>query len=225
MCFSANASFGAATALLVVGALALKNVHKPTQIPFAAIPLLFSVQQFVEGVLWLSLTHSAYAAWESSAAVLFLVFAYVLWPAWVPLSITLLEKDRKRKNFLWMLTCMGVVLAGYMAYCLKAYTVTAEIAMYHIQYTLHFPLSLAWTGTVFYFIPTVLPPFVSSNKPVSIFGIAIAAAYLFTKIVFPDSVISVWCFFAAIISVVVLYIVSKLNAPVAIGKKYPLPHN
>jgi hypothetical protein len=224
MCFSATASFGAGTVLLAIGALALKQARKPSQVPFAAVPLLFSAQQFVEGVVWLSLTHKKYAGWEAWSTTTFLVFALVVWTFWVPFSITLLEKEVRRKKVLWVLTGLGTLLGGYLAYCLVAYSIKAEIVSYHILYTWNFPASLAWTTTVFYFVPTVFPPFISSNRQITLFGIALVAAYVTAKILYPAYIISVWCFFAAILSVVVLYIVTKLNTQAAAAKDYALPH-
>ena len=45
MCFSATASFSAGTILLGLGTLTLKSARRPRELGFAAIPLLFAVQQ------------------------------------------------------------------------------------------------------------------------------------------------------------------------------------
>ncbi|MGE5108476.1 MAG: DUF6629 family protein [Sphingobacteriales bacterium] len=211
MCFSANASFGAGAVLLVVGALTLKKVHSPSQIAFASIPLLFSVQQFAEGLLWLSLTNKNYEGWEPFSTHFFLFFAQVLWPLWVPVSILLLERNTERKKILFILTGIGILLSSYFAWCLLNYPVKAEVIFYHIYYTLDFPHALVWVSGILYLILTVFPPFMSSHKKVWLLGIMIAASYLFTKIAYSNYLISVWCFFAAIISVLVLYIVTKMN--------------
>jgi hypothetical protein len=46
MCFSANASFGMGAVLMVAGIASVKKVNNLSQVIFAAIPLLFAVQQF-----------------------------------------------------------------------------------------------------------------------------------------------------------------------------------
>ena len=51
MCFSAPASFIAGTALSAIGLVALRNTRKRTEVPFAMIPLLFGIQQLIEGVI------------------------------------------------------------------------------------------------------------------------------------------------------------------------------
>ena len=59
MCFSATASFSAGAVLLGLGTLALKTASRPRELPFAAIPLLFAIQQLSEGVIWLTFRHEA----------------------------------------------------------------------------------------------------------------------------------------------------------------------
>jgi hypothetical protein len=46
MCFSATASFSAGAFLLGLGSLTLKSARSPRERMFAAIPLLFAIQQF-----------------------------------------------------------------------------------------------------------------------------------------------------------------------------------
>ena len=52
MCFSATASFSAGGVLLGLGMLTLKLASRPRELPFAAIPRLFAIQQLNEGVIW-----------------------------------------------------------------------------------------------------------------------------------------------------------------------------
>ena len=51
MCFSASASFSAGVALLGVSVLTLRATRAPRELPLAAIPLLFALQQLTEGVV------------------------------------------------------------------------------------------------------------------------------------------------------------------------------
>ena len=54
MCFSATASFTAGTALVVLGTLAVRQVRRRSELPFALIPALFGIQQLIEGALWMT---------------------------------------------------------------------------------------------------------------------------------------------------------------------------
>lgn len=51
MCFSAAASFIAGTTLSAIGVATLRNTKTTSELPFAAIPLLFGLQQLTEGVV------------------------------------------------------------------------------------------------------------------------------------------------------------------------------
>ena len=59
MCFSATASFSAGTVLTVLGVATMRATRRKAEIPLASIPLLFGLQQIVEGMLWLSFRFDA----------------------------------------------------------------------------------------------------------------------------------------------------------------------
>ena len=56
MCFSAEVSFTAAAILLPAGAAAVLRAYQTDRryVPIAALPLLFGVQQALEGAVWTS---------------------------------------------------------------------------------------------------------------------------------------------------------------------------
>ena len=59
VCFSAIASFSAGALLLCAGVLTLKFARRPSELPDAAVPLLFAIQQLSEGVIWLTFCYEA----------------------------------------------------------------------------------------------------------------------------------------------------------------------
>ncbi len=73
MCFSATASFIAGSALSAGGIVTLRMTARRAEIPFAMIPLLFGVQQLIEGMVWLSLANGP--PWPNTATLLYLVGA------------------------------------------------------------------------------------------------------------------------------------------------------
>lgn len=81
MCFSAQVSFGTAALTGVTGIAALSRATRATEVPFAAMPLLFAVQQAVEGARWLALSQAGSAAISSALANVFMTIAIVLWPS------------------------------------------------------------------------------------------------------------------------------------------------
>jgi len=211
MCFSLSASFVAGSILSVIGVATISKVKAPSQFMFASLPLIFAIQQFTEGFVWLALSNSNYNEWQQIPITIFLIIAQLIWPVWVPLSILLVEKNTKRKKILSGLLVMGTMLSIYLAYCLLIYNVSATITPYHIRYTLDFPNQHIPYFAVLYFLPTILPPFISSNKKMLLLGTLILTSFLFTVFFFNDYILSVWCFFSALISGIVYLIVKKLN--------------
>lgn len=214
MCFSAGASFGTSVVLGALGVVTLKKVKEPRQLPFAFIPIMFATQQFSEGLLWIGLSDPAvHSSWQHFPVYIFLVFAQILWPVWIPFSVLLLEKDKIRKSILRILLIMGLSISGYLLYCMFVYDVSAEIRSGHIHYNLNFPVAFTWISGILYFIPTVISLFVSGVKRMPVLGTAIWMSFILTMVFFEDYLISVWCFFAAIISLIILVMVSKQQEP------------
>lgn len=211
MCFSSETSFTVSALLLITGIASIKKASTPKKFLFASIPLVFSIQQSVEGFIWLSLTSAGYAQWHLPGTYIFLWIALVVWPLWVPLSILFMEPDKKRRKTLSIITGLGVALSAYMMYALFLYPINSIVIGHHIHYDLLFPKDLRWFSSILYFLPTVLPPFVSSVDKTWILGALVFAANIISSIFFHDYVLSVWCFFAAVISVIVLRIMQAKN--------------
>jgi hypothetical protein len=206
MCFSAEASFAGGVIISAIGVFTVTKVHKPTQILFATIPLFFGAQQITEGLLWLAIPNPDYAGLQKISTYLFLIMAEVLWPMMIPLSVLMMEENKKRKRILWVLLVMGLSLSAYFAFCLITFKVTPKIMGYHIEYEDTFPQSLRVVVFAVYVIASITPLFVSSIKRTHLLGILMALSCLVTAIFFTQYLTSVWCFFAALISGVIYWI-------------------
>lgn len=211
MCFSAEASFAAGAVLSIAGIAAIKKAQTRSEIAFASIPLIFGVQQVTEGFVWLSLLNTAFASWNQPATYIFLAFAQVVWPSWVPFSILLLEKENGRRNALYIMLGIGLIVSFYLALRLLKQDIHSEIIGHHIYYNIGFSTNVIRSLGVMYFISTIIPPFISGIKKMWSLGFSILLSYIVTKLFFENYVISVWCFFAAVISVVVYAIVRDLQ--------------
>ena len=212
MCFSAGASFGISAVLMAGGISAVRKASVQSQLPFAFIPIIFSMQQFIEGILWMSLTNPIYENWQQVSTYTFLIIAQVAWPVWVPVSMVLLEKDLKRKKMLVRLTGLGCIVSLCLAYSLLNYRIISGISSHHISYGIAYPYSYMRSFSIFYFIPTAIPFFISSVKKMSIIGSILLVSFIIAKLFFGEYVISVWCFFAASISIAILLIMSSFKA-------------
>src|SRR5436190_13225830 len=111
MCFSAGASFGASAVLSLIGSAAIIKARTIPEGLFAGIPLIFSVQQLAEGMLWLSFKNTSLEAGQPFFVYTFLVFAMMLWPVWIPFTLRLLEKDSTRKKMMNVLLGIGVLVS------------------------------------------------------------------------------------------------------------------
>lgn len=220
MCFSATASFGSAAILAVIGIATVRKTTKRKQVPFAGLPFIFAIQQFAEGFAWLSFTNNEFAEWQEPASNLFLIFALVFWPIWIPFSILVLEKNYQRKSILYFLLTIGILVAGYFSYSLLTFPVIAVVENSHIFYHVEYPGSFITTSNLMYGLATILPTFVSSSRRIWLLGVCIILSYMATLIFFPENIISVWCYFAALISCVVYWIIiGQISRP---GKLYPM---
>src|SRR5690606_8023290 len=69
----------------------------------ALIPWFFAIQQASEGFVWLKIPEGI------AAKNIFLFFAYVFWPIWIPFSLYFAEENPIRKQLLTL--CLGIGLA------------------------------------------------------------------------------------------------------------------
>jgi hypothetical protein len=211
MCFSASASFGAGVVLTAIGVASIKKTHHRSQLLFASIPFLFGVQQIAEGILWLTLHNPDYLGIQKITTYIFLFFAQILWPIMVPVSILILEKNLLRKKTQQVLVGIGIIVGAYLGYCLFSFHVKAEIIGHHIIYLQDYPTLFNSFSFVIYTLATILPPFFSPIKRMWMLGVSILVSYVATAIFYEHYILSVWCFFAAIISLSIYAIMIEIS--------------
>ena len=199
MCFSATASFIAGVSLSVLGVATVKKAKRKAEIPFAMIPLLFGVQQIVEGMLWLSFRFDA-PLLNVTMTYLFTLFSHVLWPMYVPFSIGLMENVAWRKKVLSVFQITGIAVGLYLLYFIVRFPVTSEVHQ-HMVYVL--PYVKEQPVLEFYLAATCVAPFFSSHKIINIFGVLALLLFMVAYWFYTVAFFSVWCFFAAILSAVI----------------------
>lgn len=202
MCFSAPASFVTAGITGAVGVVALTRINEPRELPLAATPLLFALQQGIEGLLWLKLPLDSDGSLSATLTFIYLFFAEALWPLYAPIAVWLIEPTRHRRLF--MVVCMGVGtgVGTYLLWWIFGHPQLATILDGHIVYVTQYRQS----GVVefAYLAATGLPLLLSSQRTIVVLGaivlVGLFAAYTF----YWEAFISVWCFFAAAASVTIL---------------------
>jgi hypothetical protein len=203
MCFSATASFTASFLLLVCGIAALYRAKKNQRL-FAMIPLLFSVQQFIEGTIWQSLTSGTAVQLATYA---YLSFVFIIWPNWVPLSISLMSKRISEKKLMALPMIAGILTSILAISYSFVSSPQAMIVDHHIKYTAHLPGWLWIPGTCLYLFATIAPFFIPKISNLWMMGVVLALSYIATLLFYHMAILSVWCFFAAILSVFVFIII------------------
>ena len=202
MCFSPVASFTAAAVTAAIGVACLARTSRPRERAFAAMPLVFAVQQVVEGFLWLTLP----AVPESTAAgrltLLFLVVAEAIWPVYAPIAVMLIEPDRRRRRLMAPLLALGAAVSAYLLSGLSAQLYGAYISGGHIVYINHQQHPIAVAAA--YIAAVAAPLLLSTHRTVVLLGAIVLAGWAVTYLFYWEAFISVWCFFAAVASVVVL---------------------
>lgn len=207
MCFSATASFTAGIALSAVGLATLSLAPAPRERLFAAIPLLFGLQQLTEGALWLVVQGGDHGL-RACLSAGFMGFAEVLWPLWAPLAVWLIEPQRRRRQAIALCGAAGAVVALTMLFGLVTAFAPGELREGHIFYPLaHYnwfrDAYLLVPLMALYAIATCLAPMLSSDRLVALFGAAVAASLAATFYAAAEYLVSVWCFFAAGLSVLI----------------------
>lgn len=202
MCYSANVSFVSAGLLLATGAATTLGASSKSQRMVAAIPLLFGVQQAAEGIVWQTIGHEPASSLHQFGVIAFLAFANVIWPSWLPWSFYYIEPIEKRKRILKVLGQAGIVVSLLAGWMLVSGNVSSYVSGYSLGYSLsnfkrYWPVNIEF---VFYLIPTIVPFFVSSLRKVKRAGYLVFGSWILAQVINQETTASVWCFFAAMIS-------------------------
>ncbi len=217
MCFSAEASFAGGAIITFIGIASLRKASKTSQLPFASIPLIFGVQQISEGFVWLSLQSPHPTPGLTLPSIIFLLTALVIWPTMLPFSVLRMEESEKKRRMLKFMLGAGIITSLYYGAGLVIVNVTPMISEHHIRYANDFPTRLSLPVFGLYIIATLTPFFVSGVKRMSLMGIFMMVSCLITGVVYTEYLTSVWCFFAALTSCVVYWILSESALTVGAG--------
>jgi hypothetical protein len=214
MCFSPEASFAAGGALAPVGVYCAWTAlrRQPRLLGLGLMPLFFGLQQISEGFVWLGLErHDPHLT--QTAALAFLFFAVAFWPAWFPLFATWMEPQRRRKWLLAGLTLLATFWfwALYLPLLLEPERLLrTEIVHHSISY--QFPDLAIYDFVprtplrVLYFATLAIPFVLSSERVGWQPGLMLGASAVICALVYSHAFVSVWCFFAALMSAYIAWV-------------------
>lgn len=206
MCFSATASFLAGGALGAAGGITLREAKTRERAPLAAVPLLFGLQQAVEGVVWVS---SEMPRLQAAAAFVYVMFSHVLWPFYFPLAVMAIEPPGRRKGVLKGFLVFGIAVSLWLLSYIVREPVGATLTEFGVIYAVNAP-DIPY-GLAAYVFVTCFACFISSHKYVRVFGLALVGGLAITLWAYQQAFYSVWCFFAAILSMII-YVHLRLSS-------------
>lgn len=202
MCFSATASFLTAGLAGVVGIACLARANERRELLLAGTPLLFALQQGVEGLLWLNLPIAPGGPASAALTTLFLLFAQVIWPVYAPIAILLIEPSDRRRRLMQLCLAVGAGVGAYFFWVILTRPHGAVVLDGHIVYVTEHRLSAGLALS--YLAATCLPLVLSSRLTVVILGAIVLVGSVAAYALYWEALVSVWCFFAAVASVVIL---------------------
>lgn len=201
MCFSASASFTASALLAALGTVAWRLARRPAERPFAAIPLLFAAQQFIEGLIWLTFSHGQPAI-NTAMTYAYSFFSHLLWPAYIPVAVLLIEPHRWRRRAMALSAASGVLFSALLLYSMAKHGVVSRASSHHIEYLT--PYFFPASGMALYLLSTGASQLLSTHRIVRAFGLLALLSFAAAYAAYATWFISVWCYFAALLSAVVL---------------------
>lgn len=216
MCFSASVSYGAAVVLTTTGLYAARQAQRlaPRYWLMALAPFFFGIQQGFEGRVW-QLVEAGQAGAALPYALGFHFFSHFLWLWWFPLCSYLLEPGRLRRRLFLGITLFGALAGGvvYFTLLFNPGWLTVEVEGHHIVYDVSVPFrgpfSIGIPPSALYGLIILVPLLGSSLRHLRIFGGLVALSIVVASLAYGYAFVSVWCFFAALLSLYLVYMLSR----------------
>ena len=172
----------------------------------AVIPMVFLLHQALEGVVWLTKATGC----GRDAGYGFAVIGFCLWPVYVPVAAWCSESDARLRAFMLAFAFPGAVVTVAAAWVLFR-GLEINFATNQIQYlpTTRYPLVFDYV----YAACVIGPFFLHRNIYLRTFGGLILLFFGLSTTMFNPARYSVWCFFAAVSSIVLyFFVVSRSRA-------------
>lgn len=166
------------------------------------LPVAFALHQFTEGFVWRDLDGGMTHATGPSVYV-YLMFAWILLPVFVPLAIMMLEPPGRARRRIAGFVVIGAVTSAYLSAALLSGDVFAHSGGHTVLYG--GAGRYADAATVFYVVATCGEPLLSRHRTVIWFGIANLVAVAAIATVQAEGLTSIWCSWAAVVSVLIFF--------------------
>lgn len=187
--------------IAVVGIATLVRSRGASEWLFASIPLLFAFHQFAEGAVWLGLTGTVALGPIHVWGFIYMLYAQGLLTLLIPLSVWLIEPDRKRRLMVVPFLLLGAALTLYQLWALVTVHTNIYVEDHSVVYrnaaTSHLTLA------ILYVIATCGSLFFSGYRYIVALGAMNLLGVLLVIWIKQYPFTSVWCAYAAVVSVLI----------------------
>lgn len=199
MCFSAQADLVGGAVVGGIGIDVLRHVKgRRRYLPMAALPLLLGLHQIDEAFVWWGLQGHISSALGTLAIWIYLLFAFVVLPIYVPLALLVMETSPKRRQAMAGFVALGAAVSALLLAAMLRGPVRAELGHLHLGYSTDLRAGLLVVGA--YVVATCGAMLLSSHRDIAIFGIVnLVAVFVLAKLAI-DGFASLWCGWAALCS-------------------------
>lgn len=204
-----TADLVAGSALVPVAALTLREVRHRRELMLALLPALFAAHQFLEVAVWAGLDGDVSPGLASLAMRAYLFIAWPLLPIYMPLAVMLIDPTHRGRRRCAPFVALGAVVSLYLAYVVLFNPVEVIRHEHGLEYdtTVHQPVLWA----VLYIIAVIGPELVSGQPSIVAFGVANLIGLSLVAVFYYQEFASLWCFFAAAASVLILLHMIRLR--------------
>jgi hypothetical protein len=212
VCFSAQADLVGGVVVAVIGIDALRHVRKRRgHLALAALPLMLAAHQVDEAFVWWGLQGHVAAEVGRVATWVYLAFAFVVLPVYIPAMVLSLEPAGPRRSAMAVFIALGGVVSGILLAAMLVGPVSAALGEDHISYGIG--LHAGFLIVVAYVAVTCGSLLFSGYRPLAVFGIVNLIAVTVLAHLEIDGFASLWCGWAALTS-----------AAIALNLRFGSPH-
>ena len=200
MCFSVEADVALGVAVGVVGVDALRHVRRPAQLPLGALPIVFAAHQLNEAFVWWGLDGPLGAGAANTAAWIYLAVAFVI-PLLVPVSAARIEPEPARRSVMWGFAVLGGFVGAVLLTALVRGGPNVRAEDLYLAYSVD--IDYAGQLSVLYVIATCGAFLASSDRRIALVGALNLAAVSVLAWLLMSGAISLWCAWAAAVSLLI----------------------
>jgi hypothetical protein len=222
MCLSAPVSFSAAAVLIPAGAYTMRQAARIDRryLALAALPLFLGLQQLAEGVTWVAGARGDLGTVAISSR-LYMFFAWIGWPVWIPVSVYFTEPARRRSAYMVFAIAGGMLGAVQFApYLTHPGWLETTLLPRAIRYSdIQLLDTVVGRPAVYVAYVTLLlaPLFLATDRRIKVFGGLVALALAVTLGFFQWAYISVFCFGGAVASAYLLWALRRPGPGLAVA--------